>query len=287
MPEIARFIKELLQEDEYGTNFHANLGNRVRELNLATIQQMDAHLDQQADNAQFYIWREANLKVESEFNHRLQFLLDVKRRKEEEENEKRRKLAVKMNMKEIAKSEAARVQEYIHANTFEVAKNEVINALNKSKQEEKARIRSNAFKIERERNWLLAIGLFILLAGTIIPIAVLYQSLAENLVIIVAAIAISVTVSFLLFLRAWLVSRVHITIVTDVEVEQKIFDRQQALKAEEEAEIAKKDQLYREQLQIEKEEKRIRRRERREREEWKAEREVEQLQRLVENDYGR
>ena len=100
MPEIAAYVKELLEEPMYGTAYHARIGmndhhsslashqlshnlhphlsfshlhhhdssgERVTELNLSQLKKMQAHLDFAEENATYYYWKEANATVNSHF----------------------------------------------------------------------------------------------------------------------------------------------------------------------------------------------------------------------------
>ena len=63
MPEISAYVKELLEEEEFGTAFHGRIDERVSSLNLSQLTKMHAHLEKAAENAQFYVWQDANAKV--------------------------------------------------------------------------------------------------------------------------------------------------------------------------------------------------------------------------------
>jgi hypothetical protein len=60
MPEIASYVKELLDEDMFGTEYYDKIDDRVRQLNVSQLKSMYDHLQETTDNAKFRMWRDAN-----------------------------------------------------------------------------------------------------------------------------------------------------------------------------------------------------------------------------------
>ena len=128
MPEIASFVKELLEEEVFGTDYYNRIDDRVQELNVSQLKAMHKYLKETADNAKFHVWRDANGDIE---NHYGDYMSQKVRAIEETERIKRAietKIERKRILKEDLKGEALRVKKFIENNALERARTEVTEA---------------------------------------------------------------------------------------------------------------------------------------------------------------
>ena len=236
MPEIASFVTELLEEEIFGREYYDRIDDRVCKLNVSQLKAMHKHLSATVDGAKFQVWRDANADIEYHYGDYMM----KKVRAVEAADKLKSDIAVKVErkrvLKEDLKGEAARVKIFFETTALETARFEVYEAEKLRQSTERAAILKNAFGLEQKRWRLFSLAAGILLVGVTLP-SVLIKNNILMLAIILAAV-LSITV--LIVLRAFSMTRVRPTTVSKETLEEKIKLRNMDLRFQAENEMLRK-----------------------------------------------
>ena len=254
MPEISAYVKELLEEDEFGTAFHQRIDERVSSLNLSQLTKMHAHLEKTADHAQFYVWRDANVIVDSHFGGFLQLRQAEKEQADRDKRDREKKVAFKQLRREALQKEEEKIKQYLEAHCLTVATAQIKEEEKERTVAERARIRVLVYKNEKYRNRLLLVAALVLALGIASGVAFFLSTLLLMISIIAGALFISLTiVGFTM-----VVTRLEVTETSDKEIKKRIEERALQLKFEAENELIRKEEEFRRRVDADKEESRIR-----------------------------
>ena len=256
MPELSFFVKQLLEEDDFGTYFHSQIEERVKELSLPQLTKMSAHLDETAANAQFHVWREANIKVSSHFGGYLQIREEEKKQQERERRDSERKLAARRAKKTALKREREKAMDFIEKHCAKVAAEQVIAEDKERKSRERARIRTLVYNNERLRWRWLAVALLFVVMGVVIGVVVA----RDNVLLMVAIIGAALLVALFIVGFTVALTRLKVTEFPEKLLKRMIEQRTQELKFQTETDLLKKEEEFQRQQLAEREESRVRRR---------------------------
>jgi hypothetical protein len=256
MPELSFYVKQLLEEDEFGTYFHSQIDERVKELNLNQLSKMSAHLEETAANAEFKIWREANEIVHGHFGGYLEIRAEEKKQRDKEQRDLERKVAARRAKKAALKREREKAMDFIEKHCAKVAADQIIAEEKERKSQERVRIRTLVYQNERLRGRWLAAAFFLVVAGVVMAVLVA----KDNLLLLVAIIGSAVLVALAIVAFTFLVTRLEVTDVHPKELKRMIEQRTQELKFQTETDLLKKEEEFQRQQLVEREESRVRRR---------------------------
>eukprot|EP01039_Chlorochromonas_danica_P007014 gene7014-7758_t len=265
MPSIALFIKELLSEDKFSSNYSDRIEERLVQLNAAQLQGMYHHLQATAKKSKSPMWRTAN----EELLHRIEGLLT--KRLAEVETEKKILEDIRLKKKERIRKvkeeglELQRVQAMIQANAHNQAKTEVHEEEQRRLGEERLSIIQRHFQAEECRNrWFLALTL------SYIPAVIIVAVFVKEVIILAAILGGLTILVALLAYRAHLLTIIKPKQVSPSDIENQIAEREDILQKQAFMALKEKERRFEEQQRRDEEEARKRRAIKRERKRFEA-----------------
>jgi hypothetical protein len=173
MPSIALFIKELLSEDKYSSDFTNKIGERIESLNAAQLQGLYNHLVSTAKGSKTALWGSANRdlvnKIEGVLNERVAEATKVEKIVEEQNL----KQIQKIRKEREAKREKKRVYKMIIENAHRTAAEAVKGEEAKRQSEEKVEIMHKVFMgEERQIEWYKRTAVFFVVGVVVVCAAV-------------------------------------------------------------------------------------------------------------------
>jgi hypothetical protein len=242
MPSIALFIKQLLSEDKYSSDFNDRISERINELNAAQLQGIYNHLVTTAKAAKSPMWASANAelvnKIESLLKERVGEVEKINKILEEntlKEAQKRRKF-------KEAKIEQKRVLQMIAATARKTATEAVAEEEVKRLADEKVSIMSRVYQGEERRNdWWKKTAVGFVIGIVVISVA------APSLLILIAGLAAVLCISLGLAYYAHLFTIVVPTPTDPRKVEQEIERRCDLLKKQAVSVLREKERKFEEQ----------------------------------------
>ena len=256
MPQLAAFVKELLHEDMYGTEYHSRIQERVATLNLSQLTKMQAHLESVASTATFSYWREANHAVEDYFGGFLQLRQDEKDRQDQAKRDIEKKIEQRLMRKAGLKAEEDKVRGFMERHCEAAAREQVMEEEKERRVQERATLRRAVHVNERRRNRIFVIALLVGIAGVVAAVLLFLT----NIALMVAVIAGAAFVAVFLAVFGWYVTRGAPKVVTDKHIEGLVRSRASELRVQAEAELQRKEEEFRQRQVVDKEERRERKR---------------------------
>lgn len=214
MPSIALFIKQLLSEDKYSSDFNDRINERIKELNAAQLQGIYNHLIATAKQAKSQTWAAANYdlisKIEGVLKERVEEAVKVEKILEEDRLKKAQK---KRRVKE-AKAEQVRVMRMITETARRSAEDEVRAEEQKRAAEAKLEVMAKVFEGEEKRNDMLKkVAVFFVVAVVVVSVA------SPSLLILLPCLGFVLLVTAILCYRAY-----QLTVVAPVEVDEEAIE---------------------------------------------------------------
>ena len=256
MPEIAHFVKQLLEEDEFGTDFHANIYERVAQLNLPQLTKMHAHLEETTANAQFHVWREANSAVDQHYAGFLAIRQDEFNKVERDKRDREKKIEFRLLRKEALKKEEDKVKGFLESHCYKLAVEQIHEEEKTRKAEERARIRLLVYQNERKRNRLLAAAVVVLILGIAVSVVLFRDTLLMMVSVIMGTLFIAgVIVAFTI-----ITTRLEVYDTTEKQLGSMVEKRAAELKFQAENELIQKEEVFNRKQLADKDERRVRKR---------------------------
>jgi hypothetical protein len=243
MPSIALFIKQLLSEDKYSSDFSDRISERIKELNAAQLQGIYNHLVITAKNAKSQTWAGANneliSKIEGVLKERVEEATKIEKILEEEHLRQAQK---KRRQKE-AKIEQVRVMRMITETARKTAEDAVRAEEQKRLADEKMQVMEKVFQGEEKRNTMLkkiAVGFVI----AVVAVAVA----SPNILVLLPCLFFIVLVTGILCYKAHQLTVVVPKVVDEQELEMEIERRGDVLKKKAISALQEKERKFQEQV---------------------------------------
>jgi hypothetical protein len=266
MPSIALFIKELLAEEKYGSEFTDRIEERINVLNAAQLQGIYNHLAKTAKESKGPLWKEANMNIMSKIEGALRARLAEVEKEKKLIEEYRIKQRQKRTQKRNAEREKIRVMEMIEEKAHQQAEQEILEYENKRQAAERVYIMQETIKAEEKRNlyWKIIVIVFLLLVGGSAYV------MKDNILFLIAIIFGLAIISIYCGYRAHLLTFIKPIQIAPEYIENQIQSREELLKKQALSQIRERERKFKDQQRFETLERRRLRKERRE----KAERDA-------------
>jgi len=253
MPSIALFIKQLLSEDKYSSDFNDRIGERIKELNAAQLQGIYNHLVNTAKNAKSQTWVAANRelidKIEGLMHERVAEAQKVDKILEEEYL----KQAQKKRKQKEAKIEQKRVMKMIVETARKTAEDAVRQEEMKKTAENKIEVMAKVFQGEEKRNDMLKK----VAVGFVVGIVVVSVA-SPSLIFLLPGLFFVCLVTGILCYQAQQLTVVKPRVVDEAELELEIERRSDVLKKKAISALQEKERKFQEQQARDEEERRQR-----------------------------
>jgi hypothetical protein len=260
MPRIVAHIKEMLEEEKYGTEFISKLPDRLRELDVPHLLMMHDYIESVEERCRLPLWAKANNQLMTKVTQLLS------EESENYEREKRRHLEVALRkermqqLEEAKQREFERVMENIREKSRQMAEEEIMEQERKRQMQERINMAKKTFEGEKKRWRLFFLGIFILIAVAV-PIIIFVKQLTY----LIIALFCDGCLSAFIFWRAYTAGLLsQDSIIPAEKLEHNIRVRAEDLRLKAMNELKEKERLYQEELDREKEEKRARKKARKE-----------------------
>jgi hypothetical protein len=259
MPSIAIFIRELLSEEKYSSDFNDRIQERIETLNAAQLQGIYNHLKSVAKQAKSPQWIEAN----QELMHKIEGVLKIR----SEEAAKERKVIEeyylkqkqKRQLKVIAEREKIRVVQMVQETARKQAEEEVKENELKRQAAERVVILQEIAKAEDKRNfwWKVLAGFYICSLG-----AVSYVMRAQLFILVPGVFFITIVCLYLAY-RAHLWTDIKPIVFSNEYMENVIEQKAEIYRKQAMSDIRERERKFQERQRQETKERRRLRRERR------------------------
>lgn len=280
MPEIAAYIKELLEEDMFGTEYHERIQDRVATLNLSQLTKMQAHLEDVAATATFSYWKEANTKVENNFGGFLQMRQDEKDRNDQDQYDLEKKIEQRAMRKAGLKAEEDKVRGFIERHCEATARDQIVVEEKERRVQERAMLRRAVHVNERRRHRIYVAAVVIALAG----VAAAVLTFPSNIPLLVAVIAGTAFFAGFLAVFGFVITRGAPQVISTYQIEHMVAARAAELRVQAEEELHRKEGEFKSRQVVDREERRERKKQLRERRE--LERQIVELDQLERGERG-
>lgn len=254
MPSIAAFVRELLSEDKYGTEYMERIDERVQVLNAAQLQGLYNHLTKTANESRSKLWKDAN-------NHLILKIKDVLAERMKVANEEKKiiqearlKRAQKRRKQKEAFAEQERVRLMIEKKAHDDAEREVMEAEYQRQAAEKVAIMRQIVVAEDRRDFLWKVIAFVYLClfGAIIAIfAVLFP---VPIYITIGGLFLITIVCIVLAYRTYLLSIIKPIVIAPEYIEGQIEAKAEAFKKQQYQKLREKERKFLEQERLDKKE---------------------------------
>lgn len=254
MPSIAGFVRELLSEDKYGTEYMERIDERVQTLNAAQLQGLYNHLTKTANESRSKLWKDAN-------NHLILKIKDVLAERVKAANEEKKivqearlKRSQKRRKQKESYMEQERVRQMIEKKAHDDAEKEVMEAEYQRQTAEKVAIMRQIVVAEDRRDflWKVIVFVYFCLFGAIIAIfAVLFP---VPIYITIAALFLITIVCLILAYRTYLLSIIKPIVIAPEYIEGQIEAKAEAFKKQQYQKIRDKERRFLEQERMDKKE---------------------------------
>lgn len=259
MPRIVAYIKEMMEEERYGTKYIEKLPVRLQELNVAQLNGMYSHLTKIKGSATTKLWRNANGEIMSRMETILaekNAIADAKQKRREQEILKRRQAREMARAKAV---EAERVIQHIEEVARETAVEEIKEQEYQRKAAERIELMHKSIAAEKLRNTLLIrAAIFFVVTTTLLAV------LVKNIIFAVVGIFGAACITGFVCWQAYLVSIVEPKVVTQEELDKKTEIRAEDLRLKAMNDLKQKEREFKARVLREKQERREIRRRRRE-----------------------
>lgn len=253
MPSIALFIKQLLSEDKYSSDFSDRINDRIKELNAAQLQGIYNHLQATAKNSKSAIWLSANKELMSKIEGVLKERVAEAQKVDKILEESRLKAVQRKRKIKEAKIEQKRVMAMIAENARKTAEAAVREEEVKRQADEKVEITAKVFKGEERRDmWWKRTAVFFVI-GIVVPCVVI-----PDLFILIACLVFVTLVTLVLVYRAHQFTIVLPAPVDEDELEMEIERRSDVLKKKAVSVLREKERKFEEQQRRDEEERKQR-----------------------------
>lgn len=270
MPSIARFIKDLMSEDKFGSGFNDNIDDRIKHLNAPQLQGMYNHLTAASKSAKSPMWKSANDALIA----RIESLLKIRSEEAAKEKKALEEYRLKQQQKKQAvkdtRREKKRVMKMIEDNAHRTAELEVRELEQKRQANEKIEIMQKSFVGEERRNdwWKRTAVVFVLATAIII---VLFVTVKFSVFIFIGLLALDIICCVVVVYRAHLFTVVVPVKMNEDELEEEIKKRQDLLKKKAISVLLEKERKFQEMQEKDHQERKKRRAARKQREKFELE----------------
>lgn len=230
MPRIAEFIKDLLTEDLYGTEFTSKLPERLQQLNAAQLTGMHNHLKKTRESSVFKPWKNANDFLMNQMKDILESRIkeaEILDRKKEDAFLKKKN---KGRMQELKEAEAERVMDLISEAARKRAEKEIDENEKARQAAEKLEIMKKVFAAEEnlEKVWKRAVAGFLVALALVIGINVAIN----NPIFIGVGVVLAILIPSYVTYRAWKATQIQPTVTPAEVLEELIEKREEELEQE-------------------------------------------------------
>lgn len=262
MPRIAAYVKELLDEEQYGTEYMKKLPLRLDELNTAQLNGMSSHLIAVKENSTFKLWKEANAELVSRMDPVVKSRNAAAAAEEARLTQERLKREHHADMIRAKKEEEKRVLQKIDQKAKETAEKEIADLETKRQYTERVELMEKA-AIGDEKRWrLIKFG-----SAFFIVAVVLIGVFVKNIVYLIIGIVCALCITSLVMWRAYTVAILTPLVVTKEDLEKQITVRTEDLVLKARNNLKQKEADYKAKLLKEREDRRRYRRDKKEKEE--------------------
>lgn len=243
MPSIALFIRELLAEEKYSTDFINRIEDRIKDLNAAQLQGMYNHLKTMEHTAKSGIWKNANQEIMSKIEGILKIRVEEAQKEKKVIEEYYIKQRQKQQMKKIAAKEKIRVMEMIEQNAFTEAEKEIKDNELKRQAAERVYILQEIGKAEEKRNfwWKILLAFYICALGGISYV------MRESIIILIPCVFGLTVISVYLAYRAHLWTEIKPIVITPEQLDALIESKAEILRKQALSNIRERERKFQEQ----------------------------------------
>lgn len=243
MPSIALFIRELLAEEKYSTDFINRIEDRIKDLNAAQLQGMYNHLKTMEHTAKSGIWKNANQEIMSKIEGILKIRVEEAQKEKKVIEEYYIKQRQKQQMKKIAAKEKIRVMEMIEQNAFTEAEKEIKDNELKRQAAERVYILQEIGKAEEKRNfwWKILLAFYICALGGISYV------MRESIIILIPCVFGLTVISVYLAYRAHLWTEIKPIVITPEQLDALIELKAEILRKQALSNIRERERKFQEQ----------------------------------------
>ena len=251
MPQIAVFIKELLNEDPFDKTFSSKLPERLETLNAAQLQGMYKHLHKTHSNSKFKPWKNANLHLLKSMKN----ILDERVKEFEKQNKKKQDsnllVKVKRNLKKNIEQKANRVMELIEKASEDKARAEVKRLERQRQADERLEIVKKVWESEAIRityaKYAAGFSFTMLLI-----IIIVYAVAFTNAAFIGGGISFVALITAAILYKAYKVGIVEPIVVTNEDLEDKVTALEEQYKEKAIQEMKEKEEQFKQVIKEEK-----------------------------------
>jgi hypothetical protein len=262
---IALFIKELLSENKFSSDFSEKIEERIKVLNGAQLQGMYNHLIATTKTSKSLIWRSANMDL----LHRIEGILEQKNAEDKLENKIIENIKLKKKQKiqkqQEEKMEQERVMVMIAENAKKTAEQEVRENEFKRQAADRLSVLGRIYKVEEKRNlyWKIIAVVYV------VSVVIIAVFLADLLILIAALGGISL-LALILAYCAHLLTIIRPSVVAPEDLENQIHQREDILMKQALMSLKEKERCFGEQQRKDREEAKKRRKIKKERQRFEA-----------------
>lgn len=253
MPSIALFIKQLLSEDKYSSDFSDRISERINELNAAQLQGIYNHLVATAKTAKSETWSWANRDLVSKIEGVLKERVAEAEKIEKILEENRLKAVQKHRKLKEAKTEQKRVMRMIAENARKTAEAAVREEEQRRVAEEKGETMAKVFKAEERRDeWWKRTAVFFVI-GVVVVCATI-----KDIIILFPCLFVVFLITGILVYRAQQFTVIVPRTVDEGELEMEIERRGEVLQKKAISVLREKERKFQEQQARDEEERKAR-----------------------------
>ena len=225
---LAKYVKELLEEKQWGHEFHEGIQERVKQMPFSTLLMMHNHLEETASKATFKYWKEANETVDGHFGGHIALKAAEIEALEAAQRKQQRRLEIKQRKRDVLQNEQQKIAEYVERHCQAQAREEILEEEKARRAQEKAMLRRAAPLNDARRTRLFLVAGLLLTVG-VVAAAALY---AQNLPMLLSVVAGALFLAGFVAGVGWAATRNVPRLVTDRHIDYLIEKRAQKLKAE-------------------------------------------------------
>lgn len=227
MPKIAAYIKEMLEEEKFGSEYIEKLPIRVQELNTAQLNGMMAHLKETKNFAVFSMWHDVNQELIRKITPTVEVRNVELRRLEKLEEEADMKREHQEELKRIKIHEAVIVKKKIESFAAMTAEKEIKDKEQERSAAEKLRVLKETGEGEDVRWRLVVAGV-----GFFLVVVAVVAATVKNIVYVAVALFVGGLFLSCILWKAYEVADIIPVVVEDDELDRQIHARESALKME-------------------------------------------------------
>lgn len=253
MPSIALFIKQLLSEDKYSSDFSDRISERINELNAAQLQGIYNHLVATAKTSKSETWGWANRELVRKIEGVLKERVAEAEKIDKILEENRLKAVQKHRKIKEAKIEQKRVMRMIAENARKTAEAAVREEEQKRVAEEKGETMIKVYKAEERRDeWWKRTAVFFIIGVVVVSATV------KDLFILLPCLVVVFLITAILVYRAQQFTVIVPRVVDESELEMEIERRGEVLQKKAISALREKERKFQEQQARDEEERKAR-----------------------------